>query len=213
MADHLAATYLDRVHDAERTTLQLKIELQAARAEVKAVKDAAATESAAHTRRETGLERNLTQAQREREELRSSLDEAKSAHESEVEAMWAAINGFEAETAALKKKLRRAEAEKVAITDMYDELREKSGDAAAKPASATTIKEEAKELIANQFPGASAKEFLTKHVQARQARQEKRKVEARKEAEEAKAEAEVNALVDEWAARMTKEDEEARMEI
>ncbi|KAK3646573.1 hypothetical protein LTR56_000477 [Elasticomyces elasticus] len=88
MADHLAATYLDRAHDAERTILQLKLELHAAREEVKELEDTAATESAAHTQNETGLQRYLTLAYGQREELRSLLTEAKADHEAEVAGMW-----------------------------------------------------------------------------------------------------------------------------
>ncbi|KAK5688147.1 hypothetical protein LTS10_000125 [Elasticomyces elasticus] len=117
MADHLAATYLDRAHDAERTILQLKLELQAACTEVK---DAAASENDAHMQRETDLEHDLAEAKKYFmmasdmiEELRMSATQAK-----QSPAKLAAKNTL------LKKELGRVAHEKNLAEADYAELKE-----------------------------------------------------------------------------------------
>ncbi|KAK5702954.1 hypothetical protein LTR97_003900 [Elasticomyces elasticus] len=143
MADHLAATYLDRAHDAERTILQLKLELQVARAEVVDVKDQAAAEvqevkDAAAMEKNTLLQSEdhyLTEAIKQIEDLadlRKSAQKDREKHMVEVAALCENFRGVEAEKflleaehAELKKKLHQVEAERGATVDMFDELREK----------------------------------------------------------------------------------------
>ncbi|KAK5727648.1 hypothetical protein LTR17_012608 [Elasticomyces elasticus] len=132
MADHLAATYLDRAHDAERIILQLKLELQAACTEVKELKHSAAAEKTTHDGVVFHLECDLAEAREEREGLRKSLAEAQADREAEVAGMWRHIDRIgaeklvvEDENAAMKKELDRVEAEKNQMGAMYDELKEK----------------------------------------------------------------------------------------
>ncbi|KAK4963191.1 hypothetical protein LTR10_000819 [Elasticomyces elasticus] len=138
MADHLAATYLDRAHDAERTTLQLKVELHAACTKVEEWKETAATESfkiEGIGLRSASIQHSQAKLVVENAELKEKLHRVEAEKEAVTDMYDELRQNFhgvevgrvklEAENAELKKKLHRVEAERGATVDMYDELRAK----------------------------------------------------------------------------------------
>ncbi|KAK3627409.1 hypothetical protein LTR56_019210 [Elasticomyces elasticus] len=117
MADHLAATYLDRANDAERTILQLKLELQAARTEIEEAEDAAAAESFIIE----GMRVGSAQAKQKQANLVAENAELKK----KLDGLGAEKDMLEAENIALKKELGRVIIGKSRIGAALAELEEK----------------------------------------------------------------------------------------
>ncbi|KAK5718266.1 hypothetical protein LTR17_015716 [Elasticomyces elasticus] len=157
MADHLAATYLDHAHDAERTILQLKLELATAHANTKQVKDDFTEEKSALEQAVDKLEFESGCAAGHIQELDKEIAESKEKHNAVTVAMGKKFeeenDKLKAENSELKKKLHQVEAERGATTDMYDELREKVEELenAAAPMSATTVQEESDKVTRKEF--------------------------------------------------------------